>query len=98
MKELLQGELHMRAQDITADCMQMNYEVRQLTPSPSLASDTVLYLSMAPRNSEQTCLCLCQGGPVLQSALGPMTAFALLLKPALLALGKYMQDLSLVIS
>ena len=30
MKELLQGELHMRAQDISADCMQMNYEVRQI--------------------------------------------------------------------
>lgn len=30
MKELLQGELHMRAQDITADCLQMNYEVREL--------------------------------------------------------------------
>lgn len=28
MKELLQGELHMRAQDITSDCLQMNYEVR----------------------------------------------------------------------
>ena len=30
MKELLQGELHMRALDISTDCMQMNYEVIQL--------------------------------------------------------------------